>query len=161
MSLAFPRVWPLESCLYCRHQRPKPSSLLCRFAEQRQGCSLYCLNCLVNFPPNLEHDSSKKIMFSMSYTLFPWYLTEDVGTNRGAWQACGPTHRPHTGDSPVALSWASAWMAILLHSGEPTSPQRWHTGPYGLAGARLGYMPEVQRGQSGSCLLAPVLSNAK
>lgn len=83
MSLAFPRVWPLESCLYCRHQRPKPSSLLCGFAEQRQGCSLYCLNCLVNFPPNLAHDSSKKIMFSMSYTLFPWYLTEDVGTSGG------------------------------------------------------------------------------
>lgn len=122
MSLALPRVWPLESCLYCRHQRPKPSSLLCRFAEQRRGCSLYSLNCLVNFPPNLEHDSSKKIMFSMSYTLFPWRLAVEVGTSRGAWQACGPTHRPHTGDSPVPLSCASAWMAILLHSGEPTSP---------------------------------------
>lgn len=124
-------------------------------AEQRPRCSLYCLNCLVNFPPNLEHDSSKKIMFSMSYTLFPWCLTVDVGTKRDAWQASGPTHRPHTGESPVPVFCTSAWTTILLHSGEPTSPQRWHTGSYDLAGARLGYMPEVHCGQGGSCLLAP------
>lgn len=110
----------------------------------------------MNFPPNLEHDSSKKIMFSMSYTLFPWCLAVDVGTSRGAWQPCGPTHRPHTGDSPVPLSCASAWMAILLHSGEPTSLQHWRTGLYSLTRARLGYMPEVHHGQSSSCLSAPV-----
>lgn len=153
MSPAFPRVWTLERWLNGQHQRPKP---FFTSAEQRQRCSLCCLNCLVNFPPNLEHDSSKKIMFSMSYTLFPWRLTVDVGTGRDAWQACGPTHRPHTGDSPVPLSCTSAWTTILLHSGEPASLQRWYTGPYDLAGARLGCAPEVHRGQGGSCLSVPV-----
>lgn len=131
---------------------PKTQTLFTS-AEQRPRCSLYCLDCLVNFPPNLEYDSSKKIMFSMSCTLFPWLLTVDVGTRRDAWQACGPTQRPHTGDSPVPLFCTSARTTILLHSGEPTSPRRWHTGSYDVAEARPGYMPEVHRGQGGSRLL--------
>lgn len=104
----------------------------------------------MNFPPNLEHDSSKKIMFSMSYTLFPWCLTVDVGISRGAWQPRGPTHRPpHRGlpcspvlhlsmDGNSPLFWGAHIPAVLTHR------------------ARLGYMPEVHHGQSSSCLLAPV-----
>lgn len=155
MSSAFPRVWALESLPLL--PTPKTQTLF-TLAEQSPCCSLYCLDCLVNFPPNLEYDSSKKIMFSMSSTLFPWLLTVDVGTSRDAWQACGPTQRPHTGDSPVSLLCTSAWTTILLHSGEPTFPQRWHTGSYDVAETGPGYMPEVHRGQGGSRLLGWLLS---